>query len=169
MERTITDEHRPGAEQAQHPVYIPSKEKLDVPISGLRAYVCLKHRSTSVAMNNQSGIYAQNSKWRSPFGLHGKAFSVYRLVNVRSVCKGARAVQGIGLRTCLAPALFALFYVVNSAVKICFSFADGLRIKNMWHKAPGCSVNASSAGTLQTTRRGFNGQFQWTNVFVLMG
>lgn len=169
MGRTITDEHRPGAEQAQHPVYIPSKEKLDVPISGLRAYVCLKHRSASVAMNNQSGIYTPNSKCCSPSGFYEKAFRVYRLVDVRSVCKGERAVQGTGLRTCLAPALFAVFYVVNSAVKICFSFADGLRIKTMWHKAPGCSVNAFSAGTLQTTRRGFNGQFQWTNVFVLMG
>lgn len=166
MGRTITDEHRPGAEQAQHPVYIPSKEKLDVPVSGLRAYVCLKHRSASVAMNNQSGIYAQNSKWRSPFGLHEKAFSVYRLVNVRSVCKGARAVHGTGPRTFLAPALFAAFHLVNSVTKICFSFAGGLRIKTMWHKALGCGVNA---GTLQTTRRGFNGQFQWTNVFVLMG
>lgn len=166
MERTITDEHRPGAEQAQHPVYIPSKEKLDVPVSGMRAYVCLKHYSASVAMNNQSGIYAPNSKWRSPFGLHEKAFRVYRLVNVRGACKGARAVQSTGLRTCLAPASFVVFHLANSVTKICFSFAGGLRIKTMWHKAPGCSVNASSAGTLQTTRRGFNGQFQWTNVFV---
>ncbi|CAK7060787.1 hypothetical protein [Saezia sanguinis] len=149
MERTITDEYRPGAKQSQHPVYIPSKEKLDVPVSGMRAYVCLKHRSASVAMNNQSGIYAQNSKWRSPFGLHEKAFSVYRLINVWVVC--------------LAPALLVAFHLVNSVAKICFSF---LRIKTMWHKALGCGVNASSAGTMQSKRWGFNGQFQWTNVFV---
>ena len=155
MERTITDEHRLGAKQAQHPVDIPSKEKLDVPVSGMRAYVCLKHRSASVAMNNQSGIYAQNSKWCSPSGFYEKAFSVYRLINVWVVC--------------LAPASFVAFHLVNSVTKICFSFAGGLRIKTMWHKAPGCGVNASPAGTLQTTRRGFNGQFQWTNVFVLMG
>jgi hypothetical protein len=151
MGRTITDEHRPGAKQAQHPVHIPSKEKLDVPVSGMRAYVCLKHRSASVAMNNQSGIYAQNSKWRSPFGLHEKAFRVYRLVNVRGVC--------------LASALFAVFHLVNSVAKICFSFTR-LRIKTMWHKAPGCGVNASPAGTMHSKRWGFNGQFQWTNVFV---
>jgi len=149
MERTITDEHRPGAEQAQYPVDIPSKEKLDALVSSLRACVCLKHRSACATMNNdQSGIYAQNSKWCSPAGFYEKAFRICRLVNVWIVCKGARVAQGIGMRVCLAPASFAVFYLVNSAVKICFSFT-GLRIKTMWHKALGCGVNASSAGTMR--------------------